>query len=291
MQQAAGRSGVQGLVKKAISYYKKALSTYREAIPFHPDHPELPVNLASAYRDLERARNYLKYLKAFDSAVTHTSNALVSETRLRRSLDYGVTTGLTVNNESIEKSIESITELILTSEAIQEKPTLLDPEKLPEFRFALEDIVLAPSPHGIRDLHPSTEHIKNALEHLVDLSSDSGKGNGIPMEGDPSEGGEGGEGEESGEGDGDGEDESDGDKEPGEKGPGDLKEQDEPGDKEEDGPGDKEEEKEGAGEEQDREADLRRSEQGEGDLRERLIEQLGRRMGSKGKRVHPSQDK
>ncbi len=231
------KRGIEKQLKRAIALYEKSLEFYRETVPLFPNHETLPENLAMAYRDLARTKAYLTYHQAYTSAVKHTMEALVQETAFRRSLDQEVTTRQEINREKISKSTTAITDLIYAAEVIQDQPTLLDLEKFPEFQLALEDIELAPAPHKIRDLHPSTQHIKNALEHLIDPQQmQQGQGQGQDQD----------------------QEENEGEKqaEPDKGTPDDLEQQQAPEDK------------------ADREADLRRAQKNQGSLRDRLLEGL-----------------
>lgn len=235
----AQQPNLENALKTAIKSYRKALEIYRQAIPLIPGDEELTINFATAYRDLARAKHYLEFIQSYSVAVSETVDALTQETQFRRSLDQDVTTSQPVNKEAIEKSIEAIQDLLDISETIEEKPTILSQQQLSDFRLAKEDIVLAPTPHDIRDLHPSTLHIKNALEHLIDPQMLQQQPQTGEREEDPSE--ENPEGDQDEEGKG-----------------GDLEKQDNPGDKE------------------DRESDLRRAGKEQGDLRGRLLNRLGR---------------
>ncbi len=259
MQKASGRGGIKQLLERAIKIYDEALAKYRQAAPLLPNHEALPTNLATAYRDHARAKNYLLFQKAYEKAVQTTSNALDYETRFRRSLDRDVTTSQEINRETIQQAMDHITELIAAAETIQDEPTMIEPDALSDFRLAKEDIILAPTPHGIRDLHPSALHIKNALEHLIDpqllqqQQQMSGEGE------DPEQP----QGDQPDRGDQPEEEDPDRGK------PEDLKKQ------------------EGGEDKKDYETDLRRAGKEQGDLRDRLLQRLERN----GKYVPRSQDK
>ncbi|MDA8965108.1 hypothetical protein N9H09_02930, partial [bacterium] len=154
-----------------------------------------------------------------------------------------------------------IDDLVKKALAIKEKPTLLPEEGLKDYKLALEDIVLAPSPHLDRDLEASAQHIQDALDHLIDpqqMQPQQGEGE-DEGDGEPGEGSEGGEEEDEGQGD--------------------------KPDGEEDGDGDEEGEKP---EESKNDADLRRSGKENGDLRDRLLERLGNK--NRNKRIPRNKD-
>ncbi|MGC6581990.1 MAG: VWA domain-containing protein [Akkermansiaceae bacterium] len=240
------------LLKKAQKDYRRALSQYQQAAPLQPGDENLTTNLAVVYRDLARVKAYLDYQEAYAKAVETTSQALAQEKRFRKSLEHEVTSRRSINDKGVERSAEAIRDLIKKGKAIKDEPTILDAEQFAEYSLAEEDINLAPGTHEERFLSPSVQHIQDALDHLIDpqqMQPQSGQGSGDPQDGDPSEGGE--------------EEEESGAAEP-------------QGDVPDEGEGEGEED--GGGEEStgDADADLRRSEKESGDLRDRLLERLGR---------------
>lgn len=231
------------LLKKARTGYRRSLSFYRQAAPLNPGEESFSVNLAVAYRDLARVTAYIDYSAAYQKAIETTVKALAQETRFRKSLDYEVTTRKPINDTAVRASAEAIRDLVKKGAAIEDKPTILKEEDLSDYRLAEEDIDLAPAPHKDRHLHPSVQHIQDALDHLIDpqeMQPQPQPGEGEPEDGDPQEGDE-GEEEESGP---EGDRPDIGDEEDGDQGKGDS------------------------------DADLRRSEKEDGNLRDRLLEQL-----------------
>ncbi|MDC1448339.1 hypothetical protein N8218_01660, partial [bacterium] len=225
------------LLKKARSGYRRALSLYRQAVPMKPGDTELSINLAVVYRDIDRVTAYIEYQEAYVQAVQDTMKALKQEKRFRKSLDYGVTTRKPINDSAVKSAAESIRDLVKKGDLVKDKPTILKEEDLDEYRLAEEDIDLAPAPHKERHLHPSVQHIQDALDHLFDPQQQQQpqQGEGDPGDGEPSEGeDEGPEGDRP-----DGEDEG-----------------------------------EDEGNKGDSDADLRRSEKENGDLRGRLLREL-----------------
>lgn len=225
------------LLKKARSGYRRALSLYRQAVPMKPGDTELSINLAVVYRDIDRVTAYIEYQEAYVQAVQDTMKALKQEKRFRKSLDYGVTTRKPINDSAVKSAAESIRDLVKKGDLVKDKPTILKEEDLDEYRLAEEDIDLAPAPHKERHLHPSVQHIQDALDHLFDPQQQQQpqQGEGDPGDGEPSEGeDEGPEGDRP-----DGEDEG-----------------------------------EDEGNKGDSDADLRRSEKEDGDLRGRLLREL-----------------
>ncbi|MDB4725605.1 VWA domain-containing protein [Akkermansiaceae bacterium] len=225
------------LLKKARSGYRRALSLYRQAVPMKPGDTELSINLAVVYRDIDRVTAYIEYQEAYVQAVQDTMKALEQEKRFRKSLDYGVTTRKPINDSAVKSAAESIRDLVKKGDLVKDKPTILKEEDLDEYRLAEEDIDLAPAPHKERHLHPSVQHIQDALDHLFDPQQQQQpqQGEGDPGDGEPSEGeDEGPEGDRP-----DGEDEG-----------------------------------EDEGNKGDSDADLRRSEKEDGDLRGRLLREL-----------------
>ena len=209
----------------------------------NPGEESFSVNLAVAYRDLARVTAYIDYSAAYQKAIETTVKALAQETRFRKSLDYEVTTRKPINDTAVRASAEAIRDLVKKGAAIEDKPTILKEEDLSDYRLAEEDIDLAPAPHKDRHLHPSVQHIQDALDHLIDpqeMQPQPQPGEGEPEDGDPQEGDE-GEEEESGP---EGDRPDIGDEEDGDQGKGDS------------------------------DADLRRSEKEDGNLRDRLLEQL-----------------
>ncbi len=208
-------------------------------------------------------QGYLDYLKAYQTAIETTLAAVTQEKRFLKSLEREVTTKEEVNKAAINESSIAIDDLVKKALAIKEKPTLLPEEGLKDYKLALEDIVLAPSPHLDRDLEASAQHIQDALDHLIDpqqMQPQQSEGD-EEGDGEPGEGSEGGEEDEEGQGDRpEGEDEGQGD-------------------------GDEEGEKP---EESKNDADLRRSGKENGDLRDRLLERLGNK--NRNKRIPRSKD-
>jgi len=249
------------LLKAALKSYRKGLALYKQAAPLEPSNEELSTNFAVLHRDLKRAKGYLDYMEAYQEAIETTLTAVKQEKQFLQSLEREVTTKEEVNKAAIDESSAAIDDLVNKALAIKEKPTLLPEEGLKDYKLALEDIVLAPSPHLDRNLEASAQHIQDALDHLID-----------PQQMQPQQGDGEGEEEEDGEGDGDGK--------PGGKGK--NGEEDEGGqgdlpDGEEDGGGDDEGEEEKERGESKNDADLRRSGKENGDLRDRLLERLGDR--------------
>lgn len=240
------------LLKKAQKDYRRALSQYQQAAPLQPGDTGLITNLAVVYRDLNRVQAYIEYQEAYLKAVETTTQALAQEKRFRKSLEHEVTSRKSINDKGVERSAEAIRSLIKKGKAIEDEPTILDAEQFAEYSLAEEDINLAPGTHQDRFLNPSVQHIQDALDHLVDpqeMQPAQGQGSGEPQDGEPSEGGE---------------EEDSGAAEP----QGDIPDQGDGGEEEEDGGGE-----ESTG---DADADLRRSEKESGDLRDRLLDRLGR---------------
>lgn len=238
------------LLKKAQKDYRRALSQYQRAAPLQPGDEKLTTNLAVVYRDLARVKAYLNYQEAYLKAVETTTQALAQEKRFRKSLEHEVTSRKSINDKGVARSAEAIRNLIKTGKAIEDEPTILDPEKFAEYSLAEEDINLAPETHKDRLLNPSIQHIQDALDHLIDpqeMQPSQGQGSGDPQDGEPSENGE---------------EEESGGAEP----QGDIPDQGE-----EEGADDGGQESSG-----DADADLRRSEKESGDLRDRLLDRLSR---------------
>ena len=253
------------MLESALKSFRKGLALYKQAAPLDPANDELSTNLAVLYRDITRVKGYLDYLKAYQAAIETTLAAVTQEKRFLKSLEREVTTKEEVNKAAIDVSSNAIDDLVKKSLAIKEKPTLLPEEGLKDYKLALEDIVLAPSPHLDRDLEASVQHIQDALDHLIDpqqMQSQPQQGEGDEEgDGEPGQEGEGGEEEEEGQGDRpDGEEEGQGD-------------------------GEKEGEKP---EESKNDADLRRSGKENGDLRDRLLERLGNK--NRNKRIPRNKD-
>ena len=254
------------MLEAALKSYRKGLALYKQAAPLEPANEELSTNFAVLYRDLNRAKGYLDYLKAYQEAIKTTLAAVTQEKQFLKSLEREVTTKEEVNKAAIDESSAAIDDLVKKALAIKEKPTLLPEDGLKDYKLAMEDIVLAPSPHLDRNLEASAQHIQDALDHLID-----------PQQMQPQQGE--GEGEDEGDGEGDGEGKPGGKKGKGKKGSrgeGDEDEIEGQGDLpdgDEDGGGDGDEETEKDGSKDD--ADLRRSGKENGDLRDRLLERLG----------------
>jgi tetratricopeptide (TPR) repeat protein len=251
------------MLEEALKSFRKGLALYKQAAPLEPANDELSTNFAVLYRDITRVQGYLDYLKAYQAAIETTLAAVTQEKRFLKSLEREVTTKEEINKAAINESSTAIDDLVKNALAIKEKPTLLPEEGLKDYKLALEDIVLAPSPHLDRDLEASAQHIQDALDHLIDpqqMQPQQGEGD-EEGDGEPGEEGEGGEEEEEGQGDRpDGEDEGQGD-------------------------GDEEGEKP---EESKNDADLRRSGKENGDLRDRLLERLGNK--NRNKRIPRNKD-
>lgn len=250
------------LLKKARRGYRKALSLYQQAAPLKPGDEELSLNLAVLYRDIARVTAYIEFQEAYQKAIQDTMKALAQETRFRKSLNHEVTTRQPINTTAVKSAAETIRDLVEKAEAIQDKPTLLVEEDLEDYRLAQEDIDLAPKPHQERHLNPSIQHIQDALDHLIDpmdMQPQPQPGEGEPQEGEPGEG-DPSKGGRQPEGEGEGEEEEEG-------GP----EGDKPN-------GEDKGEEEGEGNNGDSDADLRRSEKQDGDLRDRLLRQLGDKL-------------
>ncbi|MDG2322254.1 MAG: thioredoxin family protein, partial [Akkermansiaceae bacterium] len=249
------------MLEEALKSFRKGLALYKQAAPLEPANNELSTNFAVLYRDITRVQGYLDYLKAYQTAIETTLAAVTQEKRFLKSLEREVTTKEEVNKAAINESSNAIDDLVKKALAIKEKPTLLPEEGLKDYKLALEDIVLAPSPHLDRDLEASAQHIQDALDHLIDpqqMQPQQGEGE-DEGDGEPGEGSEGGEEEDEGQGD--------------------------KPDGEEDGDGDEEGEKP---EESKNDADLRRSGKENGDLRDRLLERLGNK--NRNKRIPRNKD-
>ncbi|MDA7870081.1 thioredoxin family protein [Akkermansiaceae bacterium] len=260
------RSDPIKLLKRAKSSFKKALEIYKGAAPLKPADEQLSDNLALVYKNISRVQAYLDFLAAFQDAIENTQNALDQENRFVESLKREVNTLTEVNKKTIESAVNSIQNLIVRAEAIEDSPTILPEEGLKDYRLAEEDIVLAPSPHRERRLEQAAQHIQDALDHLIDPQQQQQQ---QPSQGEgESEDGEQSEGEEP---DGEG-----GRQDNQENPQGDRPEGDEPaaGDKGED---------EGQGEPDDN--DLKRAEKEGGDLRSRLLRKQQQEYLRNGRRI------
>jgi len=260
------RSDPIKLLKRAKSSFKKALEIYKGAAPLKPADEQLSDNLALVYKNISRVQAYLDFLAAFQDAIENTQNALDQENRFVESLKRDVNTLTEVNKKTIESAVNSIQNLIVRAEAIEDSPTILPEEGLKDYRLAEEDIVLAPSPHRERRLEQAAQHIQDALDHLIDPQQQQQQ---QPSQGEgESEDGEQSEGEEP---DGEG-----GRQDNQENPQGDRPEGDEPaaGDKGED---------EGQGEPDDN--DLKRAEKEGGDLRSRLLRKQQQEYLRNGRRI------
>lgn len=268
------RSDPVKLLTAAKRSFETALGIYKDAAPLKPGDEEFSDNLALAYQNLARAKAYLDYFKAYQKAIADTSLALNQEKRFLKSLERDVNTLTEVNRQDIEDSVNSIQDLIVKAEAIEDTPTILPAEGLKDYRLAAEDIALAPSPHRERELEKSTQHIQDALDHLIDPQQQQpqqgegeGEGDGEPQEGE----GGGEEGEQEGGRQGDQENPQ-----------GDRPDGEEPGS----GEGDKEGEGKGKGENEDTsENDLKRAEKEGGDLRQRLLRKKQSEYFRNGERI------
>ena len=164
--------------------------------------------------------------------------------------------------------MNSIQNLIVRAEAIEDSPTILPEEGLKDYRLAEEDIVLAPSPHRERRLDQAAQHIQDALDHLIDPQQQQqqqpsqGEGEGDSKEGEQSEGEE---------------PDSEGGRQENQENPqGDRPEGDEPAAEDEG-------EAEGQGEPDDN--DLKRAEKEGGDLRSRLLRRQQQEYLRNGRRI------
>jgi len=236
--------------RKAIRSCERALPYYRRAIALTPGDPALSSNLMRLHQDIQRLQDVITYLENRQKAITLVATGLQQETRFLRSLQRDVTTKRPVNDEDIVEARDTVELLLSAAEAI-EGTVLLEEDSLEDIQLALEDMELVPDAHASRDLEASKQHLKNAYDHLVDPQQ-------MQQQGQGSEDGEPGEGE--GEGDGQGEGGKD-------RPEGDRDEDD--GDQGDDGDEDGQD-SDDAGRKLDRAGkDL-------GDLRERMLDRLGR---------------
>jgi tetratricopeptide (TPR) repeat protein len=156
------------LLLMAKRSFEAALGLYKEAAPLKPGDEDFSENLTLVYRNLARVQAYLDYYQAYQLAIQNTATSLNQEKRFLESLKRDVSTRLEVNRMDIEASVTAIQDLIVKAEVIEDTPTILPGEGLKDYRLAMEDIALAPSPHRERELRKSTRHIQDALDHLFD---------------------------------------------------------------------------------------------------------------------------
>jgi len=195
-QVSASRRSPNGpaLFEKAIRICRRAQDHYVRAAALSPGDAAVSANLSILYRDLAWLEAFVEYVKAHQTAVEGVAAAHDQESVFQRSLDRGVTTARPINDADIGEAVAALDDLIEKAEAVADEPTYLNEEDLADFRLAKEDMDLAPRAHEGRDLRHSRQHIKDALDHLVDPTDQQqpqqGEGEGEEPEGEPNDEGD-----------------------------------------------------------------------------------------------------